>query len=139
MQDPTARRKKTTMPQIPQEALAKGGKFLKPSSMGYLPRDIGRRLSFKITGGHEESTQGEGDKARTLRSLPVSATDALTKSTQEGLFPLNKTNMGYFVQALGDNSDKWIGHTFEAVIINQNNPTTSAQVLSWSVISETIK
>ena len=139
MLDPTARRKKTTMPNIPQVALAKGGKFLKPASMGYLPRDIGRRLLFTITAPHEESQQGEGDNARTLRSLPVSAKDAQTGTATDGLFPLNKTNMGYLVQKLGDNSDTWKGHTFEAVIVNQNNPTTSQQVLSWSLISETIK
>ena len=118
------------MPQIPSEALATGGKFLKPSGMGL---KVGDRITFTITGPHEESQQGEGDKARTLRSLPVKYKGG------EGQFPLNKTNMTYLVRAAGDNSDKWTNVTFSAIVLPQNNPNTSAQVLSWTIDAESIK
>jgi hypothetical protein len=107
--------------------------------MGYTGRDIGRRILFDITAPHDESTQGTGADTKTLRSLPVRATDTVTKSVSEGSFPLNKTAMGYLVGVLGNNSDKWVKHSFEAVIVNQNNPSTSQAVLSWSIIQETIK
>lgn len=56
----------------------------------------------------------------------------------EGQFPLNKTHLSYLVKALGSNSDTWAGATYEASIIPQNNPQTSKQVLSWTIITETI-
>ena len=110
---------------------------MKPASMGFAQRDIGTRVKFTITGAHTENVQGEGDKARTLRSMPVSF--KYGTSSGEGQFPLNKTALGYLTKGLGMNSDSWVKHGFEAVVINQNNPSTSQQVLAWSIIEDTIK
>lgn len=120
------------MPEIPEEALAKGGKFLKPASMGFTPKDIGKRVKFTITAPHSENKQG----TNILRSIPVSYKEGT--NTVEGQFPLNKTALAYLVKALGSNSDKWVKASFEAVVLTQNNPQTSQQVLSWTIVEETI-
>jgi hypothetical protein len=116
-----------TIPQIPQEAQASGAKFLKPES---LSMKIGDRLSFTIRAAHST-----GDyNGKKVYSLPVT-----NSKTGDGEFPLNKTNMGYLVKKLGDNSDGWLKHTFDAVCIPQKNPNTSAPVLSWTIDIDSIK
>ena len=120
------------MPEIPPEAIASGGKFLKPASMGFTQRDIGTRVKFTMTAPHQES-----EDERNLKSIACSYKYGTTSG--EGKFPLNKTALGYLTKVLGTNSDSWVKHTFEAVVINQNNPSTSQQVLAWSIIEDTIK
>lgn len=107
--------------------------------MGFTPRDIGTRVKFTATSAHEENEQG----GKTLRSIAVTY-KLLTEikgitSEGEGKFPLNKTALASISKKLGTNSDSWVKHGWDAVVINQNNPSTSQQVLAWSVIEDTVK
>jgi hypothetical protein len=94
---------------------------------------VGDRINFTITAPHEESEGTGATAGKTLRSLPVKYKGG------EGSFPLNKTNMTYLVRVLGDNSDKWVNATFTAMVLPQNNPSTSGQVLSWTIDADSIK
>ena len=101
--------------------------------MSFTQRDIGTRVKFTATGPHEENEQG----GKTLRSIPVTYKFGTTSG--DGKFPLNKTALASLTKVLGNNSDTWPKHSWEAVVINQNNPSTSQQVLAWSIIEDTIK
>lgn len=115
------------MPQVPQEALASGAKFLKPDSLGM---KVGDRITFEIRGGHST-----GDyNGKKVYSLPVTS-----GKSGDGEFPLNKTNFGYLTAKLGMNSDTWKGHKYDGVCIPQKNPQTSAPVLSWTIDVDSIK
>lgn len=122
------------MPEIPQEALATGSKFLKPATMNL---KVGARVHFTISAPHVESAGTGQQSGKTLRSLPVSYQEG--KDRREGSFPLNKTNMSYIAKALGNNSDTWVGASFDAIVLPQNNPNTSQQVLSWTIEIDSIK
>lgn len=112
------------MPKIPKEALAGVSNILKPAKLGL---KVGDRETFKVAKPHTTGTGG-------LYSLPVSYGRGI-----EGNFPLNKTHTTMFVEVLGENSDDWVGASFEAFVIPQNNPQSKAQVLSWSVVRDSIK
>ena len=90
---------------------------------------IGKIIQVEITGVHLDNNG--------LLSVPVKAT--YKDKTIEGHFPLNTGNYRKIESVLGNNSDVYVGATFEAVCIPRNNPQTKAEVLSWSVLEETVK
>jgi hypothetical protein len=110
-------------PKIPKESLAGVSNILKPAKLGL---GIGDRQTFEVVKPHVVGQQG-------LLSLPVKYGNG-----QEGNFPLNKTHTTMFVEKLGDDSDDWVGATFEAVVVPQNNPQSKTQVLAWSVVRDSI-
>src|SRR5579884_1227198 len=57
---------------------------------------------------------------------------------REGNFPLNITHARMMIDKMGWNSDNWVGATFIAVVVPQNNPQTKTSVKSWSVLRDTI-
>ena len=125
----TVHRSVKTIPTIPKEAQASGANILKPTNYAALQK-IGSRVRLRITKPHVVNTV----ENKNVFSVPVKS-----DITGEGQLPLNKTNMGYLAQKLGDNSDTWVDHEFEAVVVPQKNPNTGAQVLSWSIDKDSIK
>lgn len=91
---------------------------------------MGATITFRVRAPHKTNSY----EGKPIYSLPVTS-----EKTGDGEFPLNKTNMSYLVAALGDNSDKWTGASFDATALPQRNPQTKAQILSWSIIKESIK
>lgn len=108
------------MPKIDKEFIAE---FVKPDK---LKLRVGDKMTFRIRGTHRLATNKED--GRSMYSVPVSYGKG-----QEGYFSLNKGNMRSIVDALGEDSDTWVGADFEAVAIPRNNPTTGGQVLGWSI------
>ena len=84
---------------------------------------IGDKAKIEVTGVHLDNNG--------LISLPAKAT--AKGKTIEGHFPLNTGNYRKVAEVLGDNSDDYVGATFEAVCIPRNNPQTQQEVLSWSI------
>jgi hypothetical protein len=112
------------MPEIKKERLEGAiGNILKPDKLGL---QIGDKVQVTIVAPHAESKDG-------YLSVPVRLQDG-----REGNFPLNLTHTRMMIDKMGWNSDNWVGATFTAVVVPQNNPQTKASVKSWSVLRDTI-
>src|SRR5579885_493755 len=96
---------------------------LKPDKLGL---EIGKQVLMTIVAPHNESKDG-------YLSVPVRLEDG-----REGNFPLNITHARMMIDKMGWNSDNWVGATFIAVVVPQNNPQTKTSVKSWSVLRDTI-
>src|SRR5579883_479046 len=88
--------------------------------------EIGKQVLMTIVAPHNESKDG-------YLSVPVRLEDG-----REGNFPLNITHARMMIDKMGWNSDNWVGATFIAVVVPQNNPQTKTSVKSWSVLRDTI-
>jgi|SRR5579875_1857423 hypothetical protein len=112
------------MPEINRERLEGAiGNILKPDKLGL---EIGKQVLMTIVAPHNESKDG-------YLSVPVRLEDG-----REGNFPLNITHARMMIDKMGWNSDNWVGATFIAVVVPQNNPQTKTSVKSWSVLRDTI-
>ena len=110
---------------ISKEILTGMGNFLKPTQMGYSTTDIGKRERFTVT----------GDVVQNGNLYSV----AVKHSKGEGSYALNRTSLKVLGLALGDDTTTWAGSSFESMIVPQRNPQTNQQVLSWTIIAETVK
>lgn len=90
---------------------------------------IGDKVHVEMTDVHIDNNN--------LISIPVKAT--YNDETLESNFPLNTGNLRKLKAVLGDNSDNYVGATFNAVCIPRNNPQTNTEVLSWSIDPKSIK
>lgn len=111
------------MPEIKKAQIANGKlPFLKPVKMG-LQR--GDELDAVITAPHQTSQKG-------LESVQVK-----TASGKEGMLSLNASNKNVVIDALGTNSDTWIGGRIQGIVIEVTNPTSGERTLGWSFLKVT--
>lgn len=54
-------------------------------------------------------------------------------------FTLNKTNMKALTDALGDDTTNWVGATFSALVVGVNKPRTNERVMSFRILTASIK
>ena len=114
---------KTSM-KIAKEILESAGNFIKPSAQEP-PLKLGSVHAFSIA----EDVQQNGN----LYSVPV------TWAKGSGSYSLNKTALKTIAKVLGDETKEWIGGTFDSMVVPQRNPQTGAQVLSFTVLADSIK
>ena len=109
---------------IAKEILESAGNFIKPSAQEP-PLKLGSVHAFSIA----EDVQQNGN----LYSVPV------TWAKGSGSYSLNKTALKTIAKVLGDETKEWIGGTFDSMVVPQRNPQTGAQVLSFTVLADSIK
>ena len=114
---------KTSM-KIAKEILESAGNFIKPSAQEP-PLKLGSIHPFTITA----DVQNNGN----LYSVPV------RWSKGEGSYSLNKTALKTMAKVLGDETKDWIGSSYDSMVVPQRNPQTEAQVLSFTILSDSIK
>lgn len=110
------------MPEIEKSKVSGKTPFLKPAKMG-LQR--GDELDAVITAPHETSEKG-------WQSVPVK-----TASGKEGKLSLNASNKNVVIDALGGNSDTWVGGRIQGIVIEVTNPTSGERTLGWSFLKVT--
>ena len=117
---------KTAM-KIPKEVLESTGTFLKPANLGL---SFGRQITCTIT--------ADVVKNNNLYSAPVKYTDG-QGGNGEGNYSLNKTALRAIGKVLGDETEVWIGATFNSIVASTRNPTTNSMVLAFSIDPTSIK
>jgi len=115
------------MPKLEPSA-TQGKNFLKPDKLGL---QVGKIVSFIIKGPHTSNAVS----GKQVASVPVQAKDPPV----EGDLSLNTTNIRVIVAHLGDDSDKWPQHRFDALVLPVTNPQTGQQTKGWSVIGDSVK
>lgn len=111
------------MPEIQKAKIANGKlPFLKPVKMGLKRSD---ELDAVIQAPHQTSPKG-------LESVQVK-----TSSGVIGMLSLNASNKNVVIDALGTNSDTWIGARIEGIVIEVTNPTSGERTLGWSFLKVT--
>jgi len=110
------------MPEIKRAEISNKLPFLKPAKMGLSRSD---ELDAVITAPHETSDKG-------WDSVQVK-----TASGKEGKLSLNASNKNVVIDALGTNSDTWVGARIQGIVIEVTNPTTGAKTLGWSFLQVT--
>lgn len=102
--------------------------IVKPSSFK-AELDSGDIVAVEMTGVHIDNTG--------MISIPATVT--YNEEVINSNFPLNTGNLRKLKAVLGDDSDAYVGATFNAVVIPRNNPQTKQEVLSWTIKEKTIK
>ena len=114
---------KTSM-KIEKEILESVGSFIKPGNF-QPPLPLGATVTFNIV--------GDVTKNGALYSVPVK------HKSGEGNYSLNRTSLKALATALTDDTANWIGCSFNSMVVPQRNPQTNQQVMSFTILTESIK
>jgi hypothetical protein len=118
---------------IPQEILegpTNAGSFIKATNIAGLKH--GDTVDFTITGDVKVST-GENK----LYSCTVEG--HFKQAKLEGQYSLNRTALRILGNALGPETDNWIGARFTAMALPTRNPQTNAQTSTLSILADSVK
>ena len=112
-----------TSMKIAKEILESAGNFIKPA-LQVPPLQLGSIHDFTIVG----DVQVNGN----LYSVPVKWAKG------EGSYSINKTSLKVLAKALGDETTGWLGATYKSMVVPQRNPQSGQQVLSFTVLGDSI-